>query len=104
MPIRGYSGKCTTLKKVNTLELFQYRLLTKVQNRTAAEQHENQSAEKKQAHKDIEHAVSLSTGVFNFVHMILQNCCGAKNCGAKVEKPAAHSDRNRFFFTFSEQF
>ncbi|MCC7466733.1 MAG: hypothetical protein IT261_10710 [Saprospiraceae bacterium] len=76
---------------------------SEVQYGTAVVKHENHSDEEKQAHQDVENAVSLATRVFNFVHIVLQNFVVLK-CGAKVEKPGTDSACSAFFFTISERF
>ncbi len=44
--------------------------MSEVQYGTAVVEHENHRDEEKQAHQDVENAVSLATRVFNFVHIV----------------------------------
>jgi len=54
-----------------------------IQDGAAIIEHQQQSREEKQGHDDVENTVSLSTRVFDFVHVVLQNFCGAKNVRQK---------------------
>ena len=78
-------------------------LTSEVQYGATVVEHEDHSSEEKQAHYDVENAVSLATRVFNFVHIVLQIFVVLKD-GAKVEKPRTDSAKQTFFFIISESF